>query len=162
MWSHYADQYTGAVVEFDAGHDFFASQIEVEYRNQRPRRHLSSYVFGMPISFAELCAKSDQWAYEQEVRLVHVLSECAEMGKHLRGLSVFVRPVPIGTIRCVILGVRTPVADQTEIFNIVKGHGCWASRAAVDLAGFSFREERVKFNVPISKMNPMMSPARPA
>jgi hypothetical protein len=24
MWSHYADQYAGAVVEFDSGHEFFA------------------------------------------------------------------------------------------------------------------------------------------
>jgi hypothetical protein len=32
MWSHYADQYAGAVVEFDAAHEFFAHPIDVEYR----------------------------------------------------------------------------------------------------------------------------------
>jgi hypothetical protein len=30
MWSHYADQYAGAVIEFDGSKDFFAGQIEVE------------------------------------------------------------------------------------------------------------------------------------
>jgi len=32
MWSHYADQYAGAVVEFDAAHELFAHPIDVEYR----------------------------------------------------------------------------------------------------------------------------------
>src|ERR1700738_339215 len=40
MWSHYADQYAGAVVEFDSSHEFFAGQIDVEYRSTRPRRHV--------------------------------------------------------------------------------------------------------------------------
>ena len=40
MWSHYAGQYAGAVVEFDAGHEFFAGQIDVEYRPVRPKKHL--------------------------------------------------------------------------------------------------------------------------
>ena len=32
------------------------------------------------------------------------------------------------------------------------------SLAAVDHSSFAFREERIKFGVPISKMGPMMSP----
>lgn len=31
MWSHYADQYAGAVVEFDGPYEFFDGQIDVEY-----------------------------------------------------------------------------------------------------------------------------------
>jgi hypothetical protein len=38
MWSHYADQYQGAVVAFDADHEFFARQIEVEYVEERPKK----------------------------------------------------------------------------------------------------------------------------
>jgi hypothetical protein len=44
MWSHYADQYAGAVVEFDSGHEFFAGQVDVEYRPLRPMRDVSAYV----------------------------------------------------------------------------------------------------------------------
>jgi hypothetical protein len=58
MWSHYADQFGGAVVEFDRGHDFFAGQIEVEYRASRPKRDLGSYLTGEPIPVAELCVNS--------------------------------------------------------------------------------------------------------
>ncbi len=34
-WSHYVDQYAGAVVGFDGFHEFFAGQIDVEYRSTR-------------------------------------------------------------------------------------------------------------------------------
>jgi len=67
MWSHYADQYAGAVVEFDASHDFFAHPINVEYRVLRPKRHLSYYLTDNPIPISELCVKSDQWAYDSGI-----------------------------------------------------------------------------------------------
>ena len=62
MWSHYADQYAGAVVEFDGGHDFFRNQVDVEYRPRRPMRAVGAYVSSPePIPVAELCAKSEKW-----------------------------------------------------------------------------------------------------
>lgn len=76
MWSHYADQYAGAVVGFDSAHDFFARSIDVGYPPLRPRRHVDSYLTEKPVSLAELCAKSNQWAYEQEVRIIRRLSDC--------------------------------------------------------------------------------------
>jgi len=158
MWSHYADQYGGAVLEFDASHEFFASQIEVDYRTTRPRRDLSSYLTGSPIPVAELCTKSDQWAYEQEVRIVRQLAACKEVGRDDRGFPVFVQQIPIAAIKGVILGERTPVEVQREIFGRVYESHVALSLAAVDHAGFSFREERIKFAVPISEMGPMVSP----
>ena len=77
MWSHYAEQYAGAVIEFDGSNDFFAGQIEVEYRPLRPRKNISAYLIAnQPVPVAELCVKSDQWAYEREVRIVRPLSDC--------------------------------------------------------------------------------------
>jgi hypothetical protein len=116
MWSHYADQYAGAVVEFDGSHEFFSGQIEVEYRPTRPRRHLNSYLAGVPIPVAELCTKSDQWAYEREVRVIRPLSECLESAKDRKGFPVFIRPIPVEAIMSVILGERSTVAEQREIF----------------------------------------------
>jgi hypothetical protein len=155
MWSLYADQYSGAVVEFDETHDFFSGQIDVEYRPARPRRHLNSYLAGMPIPVAELCAK---WAYEREVRVIRPLSECQESAKDRREFPVFVRPIPVEAIKSVILGERTTVAEQREIFGRVMDTNISLWLAAVDHSGFAFREERIKFGVPISKMQPMMSP----
>jgi hypothetical protein len=73
MWSHYADQYSGAVVAFDGSHEFLSDQVDVEYRSTRPRRHISSYLCGKPVPVAELCAKSDHWAYEREVRVIRLM-----------------------------------------------------------------------------------------
>ena len=158
MWSHYADQYAGAVVEFDGSHEFFAGQIEVEYRSTRPRRHLNSYLSGVPVPVAELCVKSDQWAYEQEVRVIRTLSECEESSNDRRRFPVFIRRLPADAIKSVILGERTTVGDQREVFERVKHTNISLSLAAVDNSGFAFREELIKFGVPVSEVGPMMSP----
>lgn len=158
MWAHYADQYAGAVVEFDSSHEFFLGQIEVEYRSSRPRHHLNFYLSGLPIPIAELCAKSDQWAYEKEVRIIRSLSECQALGPDARGFVIYAKSLPMEAIKTVILGERTPVAEQREIFGCVMNTDISLSLAAVDHSGFTFREERIKFGVPISKMQPMMSP----
>jgi hypothetical protein len=57
MWSHYADQYAGAVMEFDGSHEFLTGQIDIDCRPTRPRRHVDTYLTGVPIPVAELCAK---------------------------------------------------------------------------------------------------------
>jgi hypothetical protein len=158
MWSHYADQYAGAVVGFDSSHEFFSEQIDVEYRSVRPRRHLDTYLSEVPISVAELCAKSGQWEYEHEVRIVRELSKCKQCGSDPRGFPIFVQPVPLAAIKTVTLGERTPIGDQREIFARIMETDIGLSLLAVDHQGFKFREEIIKFHVPISKMNPMISP----
>jgi hypothetical protein len=159
MWSHYADQYAGAVIEFDGTHEFLSGQIDVEYRPLRPKKDLSFYqASDAPIPVAELCAKSDQWAYEQEVRVIRRLAECERNGEDLRGFSVFTQNVPVEAIKSVILGERTPIPDQIEIFDLVKNTTIALSLAAIDHSGYAFRRERIKFNVPVSQVGPMMSP----
>jgi hypothetical protein len=156
MWSHYADQYAGAVVEFDGSHDFFAGQIDVDYRQTRPRRHVDAYLTGAPVPVAELCAKSDECAYEQEVRIVRTLTDCQPSGHDPRRFPVFVQVIPAGAIKSVILGERTSVAEQREIYVRLMGTDVALSLAAVDHSGFAFREEMIK--APSSKAGPWMSP----
>ena len=158
MWAHYADQYAGAVVEFDGAHDAFAGHFEVEYRTTRPRWPLSRYMSGNPIPLAELCAKSVHWAYEEEVRLARALAECEQRGTDGRNFLVFVSPLAPLAIRSVIMGERMPVGDQRDIFNRVKDTHIGLSLAAVSHEGYEFREEPIKFGVPVSKMTPMVSP----
>ena len=158
MWAHYADQYSGAVITFDGTHDFFSDQIDIEYQSERPRRHLRDYLTGTPIPLAELCVKSDQWAYEKEVRIVRTLAECKHAGIDLRGFPIFVHEVPIDAIKSVILGERTPVVEQREIFARVMDSKISLSLAAIDHSRFAFRDEIIKLALPISQVGPMMSP----
>jgi hypothetical protein len=158
MWSHYADQYAGAVVELDGSHEVFAGQIDIDYRSTRPRRHVDTYLTGAPIPVAELCVKSDQWAYEQEVRIVRALADCQPTGQVFRGFPIFVQPIPAGAIKSVILGERTPVAEQREIYVRLMETDISLSLAAVDHSGFAFREETIKLAAPYSKVGPWMSP----
>jgi hypothetical protein len=159
MWSHYAEQYAGAVVEFDATHEFFAGQIDVEYRARRPKKHVSILTEAVePLPLAELCAKSQEWGYEAEVRIARQLAECEQVGVDGRDFPVFVQKIPRDAIKSIIVGERTKIADQQEIYRIIKETKIGMLLAAVDEVGYEFRYERIKFNEPLSKMQPMMSP----
>lgn len=159
MWSHYADQYAGAVIEFDGSHEFFAGQIDVEYRQLRPKKNLNVYLDPHePVPVSELCAKSDQWKYESEVRVIRRLSECEKNEKDKRGFPVYSQRIPTEAIKAVILGERTKVPEQREIYASVKDTKIGLLLAAIDHSGYAFRHERIKFDVPVSQVGPMMSP----
>lgn len=158
MWSHYAGQYSGAVIEFDATHEFFVHLIEVEYRATRPRKYLSMYLIDDPIPVAELCVKSDQWEYEHEVRIVRCLADCEQVGKDKRGFPVYTQRLPIEAIKTITLGERMNTADMREIFCRVMDTSVGLALAAIDLAGYAFRREVIKYPVPLNKMGPWMTP----
>lgn len=156
MWSHYADQYQGAVISFDADHEFFADQINVEYVAERPKIPIEAYA-ACPIPLAELCNKSEKWLYEEEVRIARLLSECEKTGQFDRmGFSVFTSELPQDAIVSIALGERTPVAQQKDIYNLVKQTTIGLTLSAVDNIGFGFRQERILFQG--SLRNPMVSP----
>ncbi|MCI0147540.1 DUF2971 domain-containing protein [Paraburkholderia sediminicola] len=156
MWSHYADQYQGAVITFDADHEFFADQIEVEYVEERPKKHIDSYK-SEPVPVAELCAKSIEWTYEQEVRIVRPLQDCKRMEKtDTRGFPVFTADIPQEAIVSVALGERTPVSQQQEIYQLVINTKIGLTLSAVDNVGYGFRQEVVLS--PGEFRNPTMSP----
>lgn len=156
MWSHYADQYQGAVVSFDADHEFFAGQITVEYVEERPRRHLDTYK-SEPVPFAELCAKSIEWKYEQEVRIVRALRDCKKTDHvDTRGFPVFTLDVPREAIVTVALGERTPVAEQKEIYKLLRDTNIGLTLSAIDNVGYGFRQEIVLY--PGTFRNPTVSP----
>lgn len=159
MWSHYADQYAGAVVEFDGSHEFFVGQVDVEYRPVRPMRDVGAYVSPPePIPVAELCAKSEQWRYEQEVRIIRSLADCEKRGNGPRGFPVYTQHLPPECIKSVTLGERTPVAKQRAIYDAVRDTRVTLSLAAVAHRGYGFRRELIKMAVPVSEMNPWITP----
>lgn len=156
MWSHYADQYQGAVITFDADHEFFTGQISVEYVEERPKKHIDSYK-SEPVPLAELCAKSVEWAYEQEVRVVRALRDC-EKTEHFdaRGFPVFTVDVPQEAIVTVALGERTPGAQQREVYQLLKNTQIGLTLSAVDNVGYGFRQEMILY--PGDLRNPTVSP----
>lgn len=156
MWSHYADQYKGAVVAFDGNHEFFQSQISVEYVSERPRRHIDSYG-SEPIPLAELCAKSLDWEYEREVRVIRSLNDCDQIGQpDPRGFPIFVMKIPKEAIVTVALGERTPVAEQREIYNLLHETEIGLTLSAIDNVGYGFRQERILYAGKFR--NPTISP----
>jgi hypothetical protein len=156
MWAHYADQYAGAVVEFDGSHEFFAGQIDIDYRSARPMRHISAYMSPDPIPVAELCAKSEQWRYEREVRVIRTLADCKNVGEGQRGFPIYIRELPLECIKSVTLGERTPVLDQRAVYDAVKDTKISLYLAAVDHCGYAFRHELIKMAAP--GFGPWISP----
>lgn len=158
MWSHYADNYSGAVIEFDAEHEFFQGKIEVHYHERRPIKDIGTYLNNneaIPIS--ELCVKSDQWIDEAEVRLVRSLTDCIK-DKEGDKFPIYVMDIPIDCIKSVIMGERTLLEHQREVWELVKETNISLSLAAISNWGYEFRPELIKSNEPYPKVNPFISP----
>ncbi|QUE76813.1 DUF2971 domain-containing protein [Stutzerimonas stutzeri] len=158
MWSHYADEYAGAVIEFDDEHEFFQGKIEIDYRSARPIKDISAYISdGEAVPISELCTKSDQWEYESEVRLVRSLNDCKKVSDSGK-FPIYVMNIPIACIRSITLGERTSIENQREVWELVKETNISLSLAAISNWGYSFRPELIKFNEPYPKFSPIISP----
>jgi hypothetical protein len=163
MWSHYADQYAGAIVEFDTSHEFFAHPIEIEYRACRPRKHLSMYLTDEPIPVSELCVKSKEWEYEGEVRIIRFLADCEEVScRDKRGFPIFTQTLPVEAIKSVTLGERMSIPKQREILGRIMNTNIALYQAAIDLSGYSLSRVVIKLPVPLSEMNPPVLTPRTA
>ena len=144
MWSHYGDSYSGAVVAFDETHDFLTGQIEMNYRERRPKIHIARYADSdEPVPIAELCVKSKEWEYENEVRVVRSLADCKWVDT-AHGFPVYVMDLPAECIESVVLGERMPVSHQREIWELVKDmEGVSLYLDAVSNWGYEFRTEPI-------------------
>jgi len=145
MWSHYADSYSGAIVQFDETHEFFSGHFEVKYSEHRPKIDIASYTDSdEPVPIAELCVKAKDWEYEKEVRVVRNLVNCRCEGSG-NGFSIYVMDVPSDCIESVILGERMPVRHQREIWDLVKDmRNVSLYLDAVSNWGYEFRREHIK------------------
>ena len=156
MWSHYADSYSGAIVEFDETHEFFTGRFNMEYSEHRPKIDIVSYTDGgEPIPIAELCVKSKEWEYEKEVRAGRSLSDCICVGT-ANGFPIYVMDVPVDCIKSVILGERMKVCQQREIWNLAKDMTEVSLYLdAVSNWGYEFRSEPIRL---AGMDSPLISP----
>ncbi len=156
MWAHYANSYSGALLEFDSEHEFFQGAIDVEYKKERPKRNVTAYMDGrVPIS--ELCVKSCEWEYESEVRIVRRLSDCRK-DRHDDGFPIYVMDLPKDCITSIALGERTAVDDQRFVFTSIMNTTIALKLAAAANWNYEFRLEPVKWDRPISELSPIISP----
>ena len=155
MWAHYANSYSGAMIEFDGNHEFFTGAFDIEYTEKRPRRHVRAYLNG-PVPIAELCDKSIEWKYESEVRVVRKLTDCKKVSDD-EPFPIYVMRVPQECIRGITVGERTDIEDQRFVFASVRNTKIALNLAAVANWDYEFRLEPIKLDVPVSEFGPMKS-----
>jgi len=158
MWSHYADEYSGAVIEFDDNHEFFKGKIDVDYRTHRPIKDISSYISDeKAIPIAELCVKSKEWEYESEVRIARSLFDCKKVNNEGK-FPLYVMDIPQDCIKSIILGERTSIVHQKEIWELIKETNISLYLSAIANWGYKFRRDKIKGNNPFPKDYPVISP----
>jgi Protein of unknown function (DUF2971) len=117
MWSHYASQHYGVVIEFDEEHPWFNQKVtptddlrhleRVSYV-QNPRPRTWKQVSGIDM----LYTKTYEWSYEREWRIIRPLKEGTEVSP-----GIFCFDVPPEAIRGVIFGCRTMPGLENQIRN---------------------------------------------
>ncbi len=155
MWSHYAESYSGAIIEFDESHEFFEGIIDVEYRKHRPKIDITSYSENKnPVPIAELCVKSKEWEYEAEVRIIRSLSNCKTF-EESQGYPVYVMDFPMNCIKSVVLGERMNVDTQRKVWEKVEDTNISLYLDAISNWGYEFRRDHIKIN---GLHSPIISP----
>lgn len=158
MWAHYAAEYSGAVIEFDENHDFFEGAFEVEYIESRPKFHMDYFLSGEPLPISELCLKSREWGYEKEWRLTRDFKDCKKIKTSGNKYDIYTMVLPPDTIKSITLGERCKLEDAKKTYHKIKNTNISLKIAALANSNYEFRYELIKFDKPISEMNPMVSP----
>ena len=131
MWAHYADSHTGGLIEFDEGHEYFSQGLhDVYYTKRRPRRPIGWYMNARePIPVSELCVKSSEWGYEEEVRLIRQLSDCTRHPARRRDFPIYTMSIPPEAIRAITVGKRMPQDRVEQLFRKTQARSLVFKRA---------------------------------
>lgn len=158
MWSHYADEYKGAVVEFDEKNEFFEGLCAVQYEENRPKLNFSLLKDDTEnIRISELYYKPKEWGYENEFRIARNLDDCKCTGG-FNGFNVHVMDIPIDCIKSINMGERMPLNNQQYILGKIKDTKIGLRLTAIANWGYGFRYEQIKYDLPFSEMSPQVSP----
>jgi hypothetical protein len=148
MWSHYTNSHTGFCVGFRMNHPIFQTRGNpldpsrmvrpVEYSE---RRIPVSLVPGKPIDMKVIYTKSIDWSYEQEERVIALLSD-ADRRVTATPYDVCLFRVPHECIADITLGLRADVALAEEVEDLAKRFGFSVFQST--LSENSFNVERRK------------------
>ena len=137
MWSHYAKNHEGYVIEFDPENEFFNKKKNindpfgflrsVNYSNKRPVLELVNFSkpdneFIESIAQQILYTKSEDWANEKELRLICNLSEF-DKKISIEGQEIYLFSFPPIAIKAIYIGVNASISTIETIENILKNDG---------------------------------------
>lgn len=136
MWSHYADEHQGIVLELDQTHEFFKSAFEssnpkvgklvdVDYQEERPSK--------LDKAFDLIFTKGFDWKYEEELRMVIPKQQCSfylnpktkrikkvgpetfDTPKFVEEHQLYFVKLPPEAIKCIYVGARMQFEAIKEI-----------------------------------------------
>ena len=113
MWSHYAAAHSGICLEFDATEYPFRASTKVEYLTKYPAYDL------VTVEVEPLIAKSADWAYEAEWRLVAEERAVARSPMTVKTDADFLN-VPQGALKSIIVGMRADNATKASVRSLVE------------------------------------------
>jgi hypothetical protein len=116
MWSHYARDHKGICLEFAVPNTKFHGAFQIHYQREYPTLLLHD----PNTAFRMLLVKSDDWAYEQEFRLICTHStKVPQSPLLLDGNYLKIGP---NYLTSVIMGCQIEDEARTTIRNLLKEH----------------------------------------
>lgn len=130
LWAHYAAAHTGFAIGLDESDSFFTQLDETGKSSKsydvRYEKARQSVAHGIPTEEdyqALLCQKSEEWKYEEEVRIFRGLTEATASGiKDELGYPVHLLGFPKSSVKEIIFGANSTYALQSEIRHYLKMH----------------------------------------
>jgi Protein of unknown function (DUF2971) len=111
MWSHYGEQHSGIVIEFDGYHETLGGGRETKtVANTLHRVVYSEYrptVLDQHNFTTLFLTKAPDWDYEKEWRIFKPLSEAKQIINR-RSFNIHLLSMPADCVKRVIFGARTP------------------------------------------------------
>ena len=152
MWANYTDSHKGFVIEFDelhpflnskrSGNDEFFHLREVKYSTERPNWNLMEVE-----SFNVFLTKSQEWAYEEEWRMLRPLKgEENRISNQTNDIYLF--SCPLEAIKSIIMGCRMTQARREEIKSILK-----KDKECSHIELFQSAEEEKLFSLKFEQIN---------
>ena len=128
MWAHYGACHRGFAIEFDGSHAFFRQTVppaiigrlmKVVYATKRPAMvaydpSVAVEIYASRFITDLLLTKGEDWAYEQEWRMVLPLDDQQNYPHEVDG-RFHLFPVPREAIRGVVIGARASDATKLSI-----------------------------------------------
>jgi hypothetical protein len=154
MWSHYTDSHRGFVIGFDSNNPFFSpgqgkavdGLRDVIYSNRRYVVPPSGFTSILDESLRDANAaffftKSDDWSYEQEVRILAHPKAASVTIPSPEGYDISLFDFPEHCLKEVILGFRMPRTTKVKIAELVirKYRGAQVYHTSLDEAEFQLR-----------------------
>ncbi|HTO15222.1 MAG TPA: DUF2971 domain-containing protein [Edaphocola sp.] len=157
MWSHYAQNHAGFVIEFDPNHEFFNKKRnendslgylrEVKYSDKRPNIELVNTLESENelieyIASHILYTKSVHWSDELELRLIYNLKN-SEKKLLSNGQEIYLFTLPPKAIKNIFIGVNATIEMIEKIENVIKSKDY--AHVHIWLGKLDLKEYKIKF-----------------